>query len=537
MIKRLTFLFLLITFSVTSQTFKEVSSEVGLDYIYEGNGFQMAGAGLMVIDFNNDGWDDFYQASGVFDSKLWMNDRGTFIDVTKEYGLEGLSGFFIQSSICLDFNNDGYQDFMIANFGTGLGMGDKKAPVFLQNMEGKAFKIVPMDDILGPGDYAAASCGDFNNDGYVDVYLTNYVATMAVLLDSAGNEIGYNPTCFDNKLLINLKGRGFRECAEEYGVADGGCGLSANFTDVDNDGDVDLLLLNDFGEWTGEGNKYFRNDFPKSKFKDMSDEVGFNHEIYGMGIGPYDYDLDGDLDYYVTNIGRNYLFEFNNNQFEDKALDLGIDATIAYDSIYGTSWSGLFFDVEFDGDLDLFISQGNILTIIPETAIADPNRLYLNDDGTFNDVSQESGIADVLSHHGAVIFDYDHDGDLDIITSVVKLPWAAFANLEQKIKLYQNETESNNWIGIKLVGEGDVNRDCFGCKVLFEQDSIKMMTQVDGGSGHASQSSRIIYFGLNQDKRLEKATVFWTNGTKTELSRLKNGSVYEVQSNGDIKKL
>ena len=524
-------------FGSNAQTFEEVSTEIGLDYIYPGNGFQMAGAGLMVIDINNDGWEDFFQSGGVFDSKLWINEHGIFRDATKEFGLDGLQGYFIQGAVCLDFNNDGFQDFFIVNYGKGMGMGDKKSPVLLQNIEGKLFKIVKMEGILAPGDFSSAALGDFNLDGFVDIYLTNYVATMGVLLDSNGVEVGYKTSCFDNKLLLNINGSHFKECAQEYGVNDGGCGLSANFTDVDNDGDLDLLLLNDFGEWTGEGNKFFRNEYPKKYFSDLSDSTGFNHKMYGMGISTADYDLDGSLEYYITNIGENYLFRFNGKSFENEAKKLGIDATYSYGSTKGTSWSGLFFDVEFDGDLDLFVSKGNVLTIVPKTAISDPNLLFLNEDGIFRDVSVSSGVADILSHHGVIIFDYDHDGDLDIISSVVKLPWAPFANKEQKLKVYKNNTASKNWIGIKLIGKGDINRDCFGCKVLFEQDTIQMISQVDGSSGHASQSTRILYFGLNNAKKLEKLSIYWLNGTTTVLSGLKNGFIYEVSSDGKIKKV
>ncbi len=531
------FIFFCFTFSSFSQLFEEVSAEIGLDYVYPGNGFQMAGAGLMVIDVNNDGWEDFFQSGGVFDSKLWINNHGVFEDATEEYALDGLSGYFIQGAISLDFNNDGFQDFFIVNSGTGMAMGDKYSPVLLENIEGKSFKIIKMDQIIAPGNFSSAAVGDFNNDGFTDIYLTNYVATMGVLLDSTGVEIGYKTSCFENKLLLNKNGQAFIESAKEFGINDGGCGLSATFTDVDNDGDLDLLLLNDFGEWTGEGNKFFRNEYPKNHFSDLSDSTGFNHKMYGMGIGTYDYNLDGRLEYYITNIGENYLFNYNGSTFEDNAKNLKIDATYSYGKTKGTSWSGLFFDVEFDGDLYLFVSKGNVLTIVPKTAISDANLFFLNEGGEFKNVSNSSGVNDILSHHGAIIFDYDHDGDLDIISSVVKLPWGPFANKEQKLKVYKNNTPTKNWIGIKLIGESGINKDCFGCKVLFQQDTIQMISQVDGSSGHASQSTRILYFGLNNAKKIDKITVLWTDGTTSIFSNLKNGFIYEVKSSGEIKKL
>lgn len=515
--------------------FNEISSEIGLNYIYPGNDFQMAGGGVMIIDVNNDGWEDFFQSGGVFDSKLWINKRGTFVDGTTEYGLDVLKGYFIQGAVSADYNNDGFQDFFIANYGIGMSRGDKKSPALLKNIHGKRFEIIRMDSVVGPGNFASACWGDINQDGFPDLYLTNYIASMGGISDSNGVEIGYDPFCFENKLLLNLAGKDFRECAKEYGINDAGCGLAASFTDVDNDGDQDLLLLNDFGEWTNSGNKFFRNDYPLTKFTDVSEENGFAHLMYGMGIGQGDYDQDGDLDYYTTNIGSNCLFQNTNGQLVDVAKEMNLDLKFVRDSIRGTSWTALFFDVDFDGDLDLYVSKGNVATLVPKTVISDPNKFFVNENGIYIDRSTESGLADILSHRGSALLDFDHDGDLDLISSVVKLPWSAFAKKDQKLKFYRNDTPHGNWIGIKLIGEKEINKDCFGCKVLFENDSTKMLREVDGGSGQASQSSRILYYGLGNKLFLKKATVLWLGGKKLTLEDLKAGYVYEVYSNGKIK--
>ena len=524
------------TTKAQTQLFTEVSDQVGLDYIYPGNDFQMAGGGLMIIDVNNDGWEDFFQSGGVFDSKLWINHEGKFKDETAKYGLDGLSGYFIQGAVSADYNNDGYQDFLIVNYGIGMGRGDKHSPLLLRNNKGVSFEIVDLSDVLEPGDYTSACWGDFNKDGFSDVYITNYVATMSGLYDTNDVEMGYNPTCYENKLLVNVRGESFVEAATEFGLNNPGCGLAASFTDIDNDNDLDLLLLNDFGEWTGNGNRCFRNNYPDSSFTDISSEVGFDHQMYGMGIGPGDYDQDGDLDYYVTNIGRNYLYNNTKGQFTDTGKELGLDISFVYDTVRGTSWSGLFFDMEFDGDLDLFVSKGNIATLVPKTALSDANKLFRNENGSFEEATKISGLGDILSHRGSVVFDYDHDGDLDILSSIVKLPWSAFAKREQKLKLYRNDQKVENWIGVRLKGGQFLNTDCFGCKVYFSQGDKIMLKEVDGGSGHASQTSRILYFGLGDAKRLETLKIDWTNGTVDTFTGLKAGNVYDIDASGQVKR-
>lgn len=522
---------------VCSQIFKEVSKEAGLDYIYPGNDFQMVGGGLMVIDVNNDGWEDFFQSGGVFDSKLWLNNRGKFSDATNQFGLDALKGYFIQGAFCADFNNDGFQDFFVANYGMGMSRGDKKSPAILKNVEGKRFELISLEGVLEPGNFSSACLGDVNKDGFVDIYLTNYVESMGAKYDSSGVEIGYDPTCYENKLLIGNGEMSFVEQARTYSVHDGGCGLSASFTDVDQDGDMDLMLLNDFGEWTGFGNRLFRNEYPEQTFQDVSEEFGFGREMYGMGIGQGDYDEDGDLDYYITNIGRNCLFQNHQNGFKEVGKDLNLDNTYAYDSTLGTSWSGLFFDLEFDGDLDLYLSKGNVATLVPKAALSDANRLFINDEGNFKDATGESGVGDILSHRGSIIFDYDHDGDLDIISSVVKLPWSVFAKRDQKIKLYENTSKAQNWVGIKLIGGDGINRDCFGCSVLFEQGERKMLREVDAASGLSSQSSRIMYYGLGRERKLQKVRIQWIDGTTSRYKRLKCNRVYEIHSTGKIRKV
>lgn len=508
---------------ICAQIFSEVSSEKGLNYLYPGNDFQMAGGGVMVIDYNNDGWEDFFQSGGLFDSKLWKNNHGTFEDVTDEVGLDALNGYFIQGAVSADYDNDGYEDFVIANYGVGMSRGDKKSPVLLHNIKGDYFEVIPLAYAVGKGNYASACWGDINKDGFVDLYFANYVRTMSGILDSSGVTIGYNPTCYENKLLINIQGKSFVEQSENYGLNNGGCGLSASFTDLDQDGDLDLLLLNDFGEWTKKGNKFYRNNYPEKKFTDATNQIGFDKKMYGMGIGQGDFDMDGDLDYYITNIGQNSLYENQEGILKDVAENNGLTSTFVRDSIRGTSWSGLFFDLEFDGDLDLYISKGNVAVLVPKTIINDPNKLFINENDSFKDVTDSSGLNDVLSHRGAAIFDFDRDGDLDIVSSVVKMPWAAFARKEQKLKLFQNNVKPNNWIAIKLVGSGTVNKSCIGCKVLFEHNGRKMMREVDGGSGQSSQGTKLLYFGLNKSKKLDKATIFWTDGTQTELKKLRKG--------------
>ena len=518
----------------TQKLFTEVSSEIGVDYKYPGTDLQMAGAGLVVIDVNNDGWEDFYQCGGVFDSKLWLNKKGKFQDASKEYGFETLNGYFVQGALAFDFDNDGFDDLFIANYGVGMERGDKKKSVMMSNQKGKGFVKMEIDS-LPIGDYTSATACDVNKDGFTDLYITNYVITMGEKeIDSLSGIIGYDGICLENRLLINVNGERFVERGKSYGVDDIGCGLAAHFSDIDGDGDQDLMLANDFGTWTNLGNKYFRNDFPVPHFTDLSDSVGFNQKMYAMCIGAVDYDQDADLDYYVTNIGQNYFLHYDGKKFVDDAKQTKLDLTYVKDSTRGTSWSSLFFDYEFDGDLDFYLSKGNVLALTPKTAFKDPNKFFINKNGKFVDVTDSSGVNCVLSHRGAAFLDYDHDGDIDVVSNVVKLPWASFAKLEQKIKIYRNDVQPMNHVKIKLIGVDGVNSNCFGTTIVSEQQGKKMIQEVDCGIRHASKSTRFLYVGIGEEKKLDRLTIHWTNGTQTIVENLNPLLDYTIYSNGKI---
>jgi hypothetical protein len=525
----------LVSFSLKAQYFKEVSNELGVDYVYPGNDYQEVGAGVTIIDVNNDGWDDIFQSGGLFPSKLWLNQKGKFVDASHAFGLEVIDTMYVQGVVAADFDNDGYEDLFIGNMAIPPHRGDDDPPMMLKNINGEHFEPIFMETFAQKGHYPGASWGDINSDGYLDLYVLNYVEDMANGHDENGRGNSYIPYCLPNLLFINNQGKGFTEAAAAYGVNDEGCGLACCFTDFDNDNDVDLILLNDFGSWNDMGNKFYEN--VDGQLKDITTSMNFSGAFYGMGVGPGDYDNDGLLDYYLTNIGQNRLFHNQQDVLEDVAQEKQVDLSWVSADHKGTSWSGLFFDLENDGDQDLFITKGHLETIEP-VIVKDENQLFLNSDkGSFDCVSEISGINDSLMHRGAAFLDFDHDGDLDIVCGVIKDNRSEFARTDQKIKIYENETKNkNNWIGIKLVGQGTINKSCVGCSVSIYSETLGyQIKEVDGGSGHSSQSSKVIYFGLGQEKTATNIVIQWIGGEETHLEELKAGKAYEIHPDGTVK--
>jgi hypothetical protein len=153
----------------------------------------------------------------------------------------------------------------------------------------------------------------------------------------------------------------------------------------------------------------------------------------------------------------------------------------------------------------------------------------------FIDVSKVSDVNDSLVNRGTGLLDFDHDGDLDIASGLIKMSRGDFANLDQKIKLYENEQDGeNNFIGFKLIGSDGVNASCLGCRVTFEIGNKKHIREVDGGSGHSSQSSKILYFGVGKVKKIRNVKIQWSNGEIVILEKIRVNRVYKVQTDKKI---
>ena len=146
---------------------------------------------------------------------------------------------------------------------------------------------------------------------------------------------------------------------------------------------------------------------------------------------------------------------------------------------------------------------------------------------------------DSLIYRGAATFDFDHDGDLDIIAGVLKSRRAEFAKTDQKIKLFRNDSENdNNWIGFKLIGAENVNKDCIGCSITIKNSNNEIqIKEVDGGTGHSSQSSKILYFGLGKVEYAKDITIQWLGHSEMKIDDLKAGKVYKIELNKKIRKL
>lgn len=486
--------------------FTDATDSVGLDHqfkVHEG----LFGGGACVLDFNQDGYEDLYVTGGLHSDQLLRNNGdGTLTDVMDGSGLELTRHFVTQGVVTADVNRDGFDDLFVTTITSSdslqiiprarnllfLGQADH---TFRDATE--EFGLVPLYSFsTGP------SFGDFNNDGWPDLYVGNYFVEYAETLDhiSDATIVGANQTAH-GYLLLNDEGRRFINVYEDYGLSHRGFGFGGVFTDYDNDGDQDLFVNHDFG-YKATPDLLLQNQYPRAGFREVSEEMGLDLRINSMGSAVGDWNQDGLLDYYVTNIKFNQFMvaQPGGKPFEDLSKELGMN----YVSI---SWGANFADFDHDGDLDLFVSNGDL----NPNCVPMANFYFENLGDRFQENARAAGVADYGIGRGSVTFDLENDGDLDIL-AVCQGPVLDGYPVESVTRLFRNDGASGNWLKIDLVGTtGELSG--LGGRATVYAGGRRLLREVDGGgSSHISQNTRTLHFGLGSAETVDSVVVTWNGG-------------------------
>jgi hypothetical protein len=449
-------------------TFTDVTDQAGV-------GDTNFGVGVAWGDLDRDGLIDLYLVNLGQSNVLYLNrGDGTFEDVTSQAGV-GDSGDGVGCAWG-DYNNDGLLDLFMSNrpgfnrlyHNNGDTTFTDKAQEF------------GMDDPYGLGESVA--WGDYDNDGYIDLYVVNMMQA--------------------NTLYRNLQGEGFDNVTVYAGVGNSGTGEATAWCDYDDDGDQDLYLANASGY-----NVLYRNN-GEGTFTDYTDSAGIMDPGNSYGCGWGDYDNDGDFDLYVGRNGSNKLYRNNGDgTFEDATLEAGVGHP---GFTLGVSWA----DYDNDGWLDLHLGnhQGDDL-------------LYRNlGDGTFEDVTDSAGVHNFFNGRGDIWGDYNGDGFLDLYVS---------NHDGARNVLFENDGNDNHFLHLFLVGV-ESNRDGIGSKVVCVSGDLRMTRQVEGGSGFASQNSLPVEFGLADNVSVDSLWVYWPSGNIDTLTDVGADQFLEVIEGGEV---
>jgi enediyne biosynthesis protein E4 len=497
-------------------SFRETCGSSVKDYLVE-----TLGSGVALFDYNNDGLIDIFLVNGSSfehlsnpnlpptSSRLFRNNGdGTFTDVTKESGLIN-QGWGVGVTVG-DYDNDGYRDVFITNFGTNA--------LFHNNGNGTFTNVTKESGLEGGNWSTGCAWGDYDRDGRLDLYVARYVDFQVGQMPRPGtntycNYRGVPVACGPRglpglpDLIYHNEGNGkFREVGQEIGIKDSirGYGLGVVWLDFDNDGWTDIFVANDSMSnylWHNKGN----GTFEEIAFETGCALSGDGRAQSNMGIAVGDYDNDGWLDLYVTHFSEDYntLYHNNRGRFEDVTFQAGL-GTAGYKNL---AWGAGFADFNNDGWKELFVANGHIYPQATQAGNSyfQQNQLFSNlRNGRFALIpSQESGFTEARSSRGAAFADLNGQGRLSIVVN----------NIDNQPFFYEPERLSpNHWVRFKLVGV-KCNRDAIGARVTVTAASLTQMDEVRSADSFVSASDVRLHFGLADATVIDKVQIRWPDGT------------------------
>ena len=551
-------------------TFENVAREAGVAFEHmRDDDFFNLGGGAAAADFNRDGWLDIYVTNSAGPNALYVNrGDGTFENVAVEAGVAD-GGSQGHGAAWGDYDNDGWLDLYVANFGSSRLYRNNGDQTFT-DVTSQAGVSDPSEEYRTTG----AVWGDYDNDGFLDLLVVRHVvpfgplftisstAQVVLLRECRTEEFLANPevprgvTLTDPHEFTQSAKRDFTEVVRTLALyrnrGDGtfedvthllgegssypsnvlGAGFKPAFFDYDNDGDFDIYVVNDFG---GENipNVLWRNDGERPagewQFSDVSEETGANPAMYGMGLAAGDYDNDGDLDINMTDIGRSRFFENQAGQFVEVTNRTGTGRGVIPENgevNRNVGWGTLFADFDNDGWLDLYTAAGYLDSDPCSAHPNQPNALFMNKrDGTFANVSKTSGADDPGTSREVIAGDFNNDGLTDLY--VVNM-----GNQEGEpgiAGLFINQYESDNaWLDITpLNPEGTTI--AIGAKVEVTAGGLTQMGYAGLSQGHTSQSLTPLHFGLGEAEKADVVQVTWPSGAKERLENVEAGQQLEVR--------
>ncbi len=516
--------------------FEEVSSRLGIEFQYESGARgeyyipEVIGGAPALIDWDNDGDLDLYLVQGNtigpiprldIGNVLYENVDGQFIDRSEGSGADD-RGYGIGVATG-DYDSDGDVDMYVTNFGTN---------VLLRNDgEGHFTDVAKVAGVESDGFSSCAAFADLDADGDLDLVVTSYLLWShedeQIWFDLHSNRTYCNPVVYDapvhDSLYLNNGDGTFQDVTKSSGFDSVvGTGLGVIVTQLTEDSMPDIFIANDDMPdrlWVNNGGGVFKEE---GTLRNIAvDDSG--KPKAGMGVNVVDIDNDGDIDVYVTNIfGESDSFHSNEGSyFQDITRRKGGAAeTRAY-----TRWGIVFQDFNNDGRVDLFETTGGVVSgtnnYSESDPLAEPNLLFEQDEnGRFNVVKPRGGTSELLvaSSHGVAAGDIDGDGGVDLVIVNKDSPISVLRNVVQ---------DRGNWVSFRVRDRSGA--DAIGATIEFQlMDGTTIFKQVMTSRGYASSQDPRVHVGLGNQK-IKQAVIRWADGAEGIVQSPQIGKVHDIQ--------
>ena len=513
----------------SDEFYQEIGQEIGLDFVHSigsddmKNIVESVGGGAAFLDYNQDGYIDIYTCSGTWvegfsksekpktlpENHLYHNlQDGTFEDVTKKANVGG--PWYSMGITVGDFNNDGFPDIYLSNYGPNT--------LYKNNGNGTFSNVTKKAGIAGGKECSVGAVWlDFDNDGLLDLYVGNYLNFDPEYKYYYAPDGFPGPLAYDSQpdILYHNKGDGtFEDVTEKMGIVDiDGRAMGVGAADYDDDGFVDIYVANDHTVnylWHNNEGKGFTD-------RGTMSGTGFSQSgeaTVSMSVDFADYNGDELLDIFISDDNYCSLYEnIGNGLFSDKSYTSGI--SVASGQFVG--WSSSFLDYDNDGDADIFKTNGELKHLYGQE-----DQLFENiENGKFKDVSVERGQYFTKEYvgRGACLGDYDNDGDIDIY----------IVNLDsQGMFLRNNKGNQNNWLTLNLVGYNS-NKDGIGSRIKLIAGGKVQTAQKKSTTGYLSQNDSRIHFGLLKNDSVERLEIKWPSGKLQVLKNIKANQILTIK--------
>ncbi|NNL93012.1 MAG: T9SS type A sorting domain-containing protein [Saprospiraceae bacterium] len=480
--------------------------------------------GAAWIDYNNDNLQDIYCTNRLGKDQIYKNLGGNKFEDVTDAVLAGI-GIRDGSAVAVaDIDNDGWDDLYICNNDQDQLLRNINGEYFVDITETAFF--LPIFDIY-KGRSTAAAWGDFNNDGFLDLYITHHYA---------GKKEGFDHDDAADYLYLNNGDLTFSDLSYLIPIDKRqGLGFATTWSDYDLDGDLDLFIINDCRNILE--NLLYENVTPQNAsvfiYNDISLSSSFDECHSSMGVAIADFNNDGYFDLFHTDKGANNFFLNNQGKnMENIASDVGLG--IRYSEDYGDeigsvltySWGAAAIDYNLNGKKEIVMSCGWIKSPLYDSLnVTVQDRFFSHDDSlNFVDISHEVNMSDSLNVRSCIYADSDNDGDLDILKTI----YGKSVVLKENMTIHPDKPDTTNWIHLKLIGSAsNINGVGSKVRVVTENNNVQYF-ETRSGSNLGGGDSYDAFFGFGNESHLKEINIIFPSGNKICLFDVPTNQVFKI---------